>query len=311
MRPRRCRGRPAARTCNSQATPIVVDGVMYLPAATASSRSSRRRARKSGGIRSPAARRRGAASRYWPGEGHGRPRIIFTAGRRLIALDASDRRDCTPASAQNGEVDMGMPYNSVPLIYKNVVVVGANTPPGTPGGIGNRARVRCAHRRQAVGVQLGAAAGTGRPRHLGGRQLEGPPWRQRVAVLLHARRQRGLSLSAAGVADPRRLRRRPRRAPTCSATRSSRSTSRPAKYKWHFQTIHHDLWDADPPAPPGLFDVVRERPAHSRAGADHEVGLPLHPEPRDRPADLRRRRAPGCGERCARRAGVSARSRSR
>ena len=29
-------------------------------------------------------------------------------------------------------------------------------------------------------------------------------------------------------------------------------------YKWHFQTIHHDLWDHDPPAPPGLFDVVRD-----------------------------------------------------
>ena len=29
------------------------------------------------------------------------------------------------------------------------------------------------------------------------------------------------------------------------------------KYRWHFQTIHHDLWDADPPAPPGLFDIVR------------------------------------------------------
>jgi hypothetical protein len=29
------------------------------------------------------------------------------------------------------------------------------------------------------------------------------------------------------------------------------------KYKWHFQTIHHDLWDADPPAAPGLIDIVR------------------------------------------------------
>jgi quinoprotein glucose dehydrogenase len=28
-------------------------------------------------------------------------------------------------------------------------------------------------------------------------------------------------------------------------------------YKWHFQTIHHDLWDADPPAPPGLIDILR------------------------------------------------------
>jgi quinoprotein glucose dehydrogenase len=29
------------------------------------------------------------------------------------------------------------------------------------------------------------------------------------------------------------------------------------KYKWHFQTIHHDLWDHDPPAPPALFNIVR------------------------------------------------------
>ena len=30
------------------------------------------------------------------------------------------------------------------------------------------------------------------------------------------------------------------------------------EYKWHFQTIHHDLWDADPPAPPVLFDASRD-----------------------------------------------------
>ena len=29
---------------------------------------------------------------------------------------------------------------------------------------------------------------------------------------------------------------------------------RTGAYRWHFQTIHHDLWDADPPAPPVLFD---------------------------------------------------------
>jgi quinoprotein glucose dehydrogenase len=30
------------------------------------------------------------------------------------------------------------------------------------------------------------------------------------------------------------------------------------EYRWHFQTIHHDLWDHDPPAPPGLFDLVQD-----------------------------------------------------
>jgi quinoprotein glucose dehydrogenase len=30
------------------------------------------------------------------------------------------------------------------------------------------------------------------------------------------------------------------------------------KYIWHFQTIHHDLWDYDLPAPPNLVTVVRD-----------------------------------------------------
>lgn len=30
------------------------------------------------------------------------------------------------------------------------------------------------------------------------------------------------------------------------------------KRLWHFQFVHHDLWDRDPPAPPTLLEVVRE-----------------------------------------------------
>jgi len=30
------------------------------------------------------------------------------------------------------------------------------------------------------------------------------------------------------------------------------------KRLWHFQAVHHDLWDLDMPAPPVLFDVVRD-----------------------------------------------------
>jgi quinoprotein glucose dehydrogenase len=29
-------------------------------------------------------------------------------------------------------------------------------------------------------------------------------------------------------------------------------------YKWHFQTVHHDLWDYDLPAPPNLVTVIRD-----------------------------------------------------
>lgn len=30
------------------------------------------------------------------------------------------------------------------------------------------------------------------------------------------------------------------------------------KYRWHFQTVHHDLWDYDLPAPPNLVTVVKD-----------------------------------------------------
>src|SRR5260370_8170805 len=112
---------------NSEATPIVVNGVMYLPAA---GRIVRFEAETGKEIwRHPviggAPSRRGVG--YWPGEGHDAPRIIFAVGRRLIALNA--RTGAVEAGfGQNGEVDMGVPYNSVPLIHKNVCVLGSNSP---------------------------------------------------------------------------------------------------------------------------------------------------------------------------------------
>jgi quinoprotein glucose dehydrogenase len=58
------------------------------------------------------------------------------------------------------------------------------------------------------------------------------------------------------------------------------------KYKWHFQTIHHDLWDWDLPAPPVLFDVkIKGKivPALAETGKpglmyilDRRTGQPIH-----------------------------------
>ena len=72
------------------------------------------------------------------------------------------------------------------------------------------------------------------------------------------------------------------------------------KYKWHFQTIHHDLWDWDLPAPPVLFDVTATA---SAMPALAETGKPadVHPRPRDRRADPRGRGAAGRRGRRARR----------
>lgn len=58
-------------------------------------------------------------------------------------------------------------------------------------------------------------------------------------------------------------------------------------YKWHFQTVHHDLWDYDLPAPPNLvtikkegkdIDAVAQVTKHGFVFVlDRDTGVPLYP----------------------------------
>jgi quinoprotein glucose dehydrogenase len=42
---------------------------------------------------------------------------------------------------------------------------------------------------------------------------------------------------------------------------------------WHFQTVHHDVWDYDLPAQPGLYQVWREGKAHDVVAQVTKTGL--------------------------------------
>ena len=250
------REEPPADGANSQATPIVVDDVMYLPAADrvvalepATGREFWRYPVADG-----APSRRGVA--YWAGDDRTRPRIIFTAGRRLIALDAGTGA-LVAGFGQAGEVDMVVPYNSVPLVYENVVVVGANTPSGTIGGIGN-ARAFDAR----TGAKLWEFSSVPQPGAVGHDTWEGDSWRGRLGVnawpfYFTMDEQRGLLYLP--LASPLPF---PYGGDRKGANLYGNSVVavdvQSGEYKWHFQTIHHDLWDADPPAPPVLFDMSRD-----------------------------------------------------
>ena len=65
---------------------------------------------------------------------------------------------------------------------------------------------------------------------------------------------------------------------------------------WHYQLVHHGIWDMDIPCAPILVDItVNGRPIKARGAAD-QAGVPLRVQSRDRRADLADRRAAG-GER--------------
>jgi glucose dehydrogenase len=244
-----------AAGANSEATPVVVNGIMYLPAANRVVALEPETGKEiwqytvTGGAPS----RRGVA--YWSGDDGHPPRIIFTAARRLIALDAkTGALDRT--FGDNGEVDLVVPYNSVPLVHKRVIVVGANSPPGAIGGIGNP---------RAFDVRTGAKvwefSAVPQPDQVGHDTWEGDSWQARLGVnawpfYFTLDERRGVLYV-------------PLASPIPGAYGGDRKGANlfgnsvvaldveTGRYRWHFQTIHHDLWDADPPAPPGLFDISR------------------------------------------------------
>ncbi len=248
-------GRGGAGGANSEATPIIVNGVMYLPAAnriiaiepdTGKELWQHR-------ISGAAPSRRGVA--YAPGESGYPPRIVFTAGRRLIALNATTGMPAT-GFGTDGEVDMVAPYNSVPLVYKDVLVVGANSPPGAIGGVGNPRAFDA-----RTGAKLWEFSSVPQPGDVGHDTWDGDSWKGRLGVnawpfYFTLDEQRGLVYVPLASPVPGSYG-GDRKGANLFGNSIVAVDVRTGKYKWHFQTIHHDVWDADPPAPPALFNIMR------------------------------------------------------
>jgi quinoprotein glucose dehydrogenase len=122
----------------SEATPLMVNGVVYLPTpfnrVVALDAESGKQLWEYVIDHGDNASTRGVA--YWPGDAKNGPRIVFgTAGGSLIALNAKTGKPVA-GFGDNGIVDMkpgvidGFPngrfgLSSPPTIYKNVVITGA------------------------------------------------------------------------------------------------------------------------------------------------------------------------------------------
>lgn len=235
-------------TGGSEFTPLVVNGVMYvLTSSTASALdpdtgSQRWQWQVPGGAPS----KRGLG--YWPGDGTMPPRIVFTAGRRLIALDAASGQPVS-GFGSGGIVDIGRAYNGSTTIYKNLAIVGTNAPPGAV---------------RAFDVRTGNTVWefrsvSDRPGAAGQDTWENGSWKNVTgaiswpfAVTIDARRNTVYAVFDSPTNDYYGGERLGQNLFANSIVALDADTG---AYKWHFQTTHHDLWDYDPPSAPGLLDV--------------------------------------------------------
>jgi len=256
----RGRGVGPPQPSNPEVTPIVVNGVMYLLSAgntiTALDAATGQRIWQ----HSIDGESTGRGVAFWPGDRNNPERILFTASApqdsksaRLMALDAATGKP-SEGFGTNGVVDIGVAWNGVPMIVKNLIVLGA-TVGEVPDGPSGDTRAYDAR----DGKKLWDFHTVPRPGELGHETWLDEGWKQRSGVNIW-----GWYMT---VDEARNILYMPVGGPAANYWGGDRPGSNlfansmvavdatTGKYKWHFQTVHHDLWDSDMPSPPTLVDI--------------------------------------------------------
>src|SRR5204863_821837 len=119
------RGAAPVPSANPEATPIVVNGVMYLPAGGRVLALNADSGKLVWEYKLPTGSTAARGVAFWPGDNTNPARILFTAGPRLMSVNAITG-ETSAGFGQDGAVDIKIGWNGVPLIYKNLVMLGAS-----------------------------------------------------------------------------------------------------------------------------------------------------------------------------------------
>ena len=150
-------GRGAPRASGSEATPIVVNGVMYLPAAGRVVALEPETGKELWRYELPAGSPSNRGVTYWPGDQNNPPRIIFTTGHMMMALNAKTGK-VDPGFGKEGAGGSGGPLQlAADRLQEHAVRGRQRAGDQCAGPAGRHPRLRCPHRREAVGVPLRAA----------------------------------------------------------------------------------------------------------------------------------------------------------
>jgi quinoprotein glucose dehydrogenase len=257
-----------------EVTPIVVNGVMYLPSGNRVVALEPETGKEIWRYELPEglASFRGVA--YWPGDpsttlgAGGLPaRIFFTSLKKLIALRA-DTGALDLTFGDGGELDLEIAYSGVPAIYRNVVLMGSNFfGPGErhiglhlERAMGEKGDVHAYDAR--TGKKLWDFHTIPQPGEVGHDTWGNDSWKGRTgnnvwSFTLTVDEQRGLvymPVSGPGMnyygGD--------RPGDNLFSNTTIALDAQTGKLKWHFQNIRHEIWDYNLPPAPGLIDIKKD-----------------------------------------------------
>ena len=266
--------RTGGRFSASEATPLVVDGKLYLSTPYRTVVALEPETGKTvwsyqvPGPGQPSLR----GVEYWPGNGHDAPEILFgTRDGRLIALDA---RTGAPVAGfgQGGVLDLKTPdvmgsapansrgpsygLTSPPLVWKDLVITGSAVQEFPALGASGDIRGWDARTGKLVWT-FHAVPQPGEPGH---DTWTGDSWKNRSGVnnwgFMTADAARGIVYVAFGAPSWDRYG-GDRHGANLYSTAVVALDARTGKRLWHFQVVHHDIWDFDTESPPALMDIRR------------------------------------------------------
>ncbi|HJT87977.1 MAG TPA: PQQ-binding-like beta-propeller repeat protein, partial [Bryobacteraceae bacterium] len=161
-----------------------------------------------------------------------------------------------PGFGKEGEVDLVIPYNSAPTVYRNLLFVGANVGEIQVANAPGDTRAYDAR----TGAKLWTFHSVPRPGETGHESWLTDGWKDRTGVnnwgfFMTVDAQRGILYTTYGspASDFYGFDRTGNDLFGNSVVALDANTG---KLKWYFQAVHHDLWDFDLPPAPGLIDVT-------------------------------------------------------
>jgi quinoprotein glucose dehydrogenase len=220
---------------------------------------------------------------YWSGDGGTPAQIVFgSSDGKLYSLEAKTGKP-NPAFGDNGSVNLnteaimhGLPgrngVSSPPVVYKNLVIVGGTTQENPPHGPAGDIR--------AWDMRTGKLAWTFHSIPQAGEKYNdtwaGDSWKNRSGVnvwgFLTVDKERGIVYMPFGAPSVDQYG-GDRAGDDLFSTSLVAADANTGKYLWHFQVVHHDIWDADMTAPPALIDVKQGGKTIPAVAAMDKVGM--------------------------------------
>lgn len=237
-------------TGGTEVTPIVVNGMMYLTTSNRLVALEPETGKEvwSYELKNGEPTRRGVA--FWPGDGNLPPRVFFTSGQRLIAVNAYTG-ETVSAFGKDGEIDMAVPYDSAPLVYRNLLIAGTNGNPGATRAFDARTGTRVWEFR-SIPQQAGDAGAETWENESYKNRPGGTQWG--FSMTLDA--ERGIVYAAYDAPGPNDYYGGDRPGANLFGSSIVALDAATGKMKWYFQVTHHDLWDYDLPSAAALVDLT-------------------------------------------------------